>query len=247
MKVSVVTVCFNEIATIRRTVDSVLEQTHQDIQYIVIDGNSTDGTSAVLREYEENLDPLVVESDAGLYHAMNKSISYLTGDLVYFLNADDYFYDPRVVEMAARHFESDPTLDILSGRVNFFNVPVVRGKPYKRTEFRFDNKLQLYKRPNGQQCIFSKVRLFDSVGYFDTRFRICADYDWLLRAINQRRRIKFVDDYFACVDYTGISYTHNALRKREKRRIVFENSTFPELVLFTAARLRQIVEKAFHA
>lgn len=246
LKVSVVTVCFNEADTIARTVDSVLSQSHSNIQYVVIDGSSTDGTSEILRDYAQRIDTLVVEPDDGLYFAMNKAVRLAEGDIVYFLNADDHFFDSEVVTSAVQRFEGDHGLDILSGRIAYFNAPLVDGMPYRRTRFDFANKLELYKRPNSQQCIFVRAELFNTVGIFNTAYRLCADYEWLIRAINMNCRLQFVNQCFAHVDYTGISWTENALRKREKRRIILRHSSPTELIRFAAAGAKQLASRFLH-
>ena len=91
MKVSIITVCSNSAATIRDAIDSVLGQTYADIEYIVVDGASTDGTVDILREYEEEIARIISEPDGGIYDALNKGISFATGDIVGILNSDDFY------------------------------------------------------------------------------------------------------------------------------------------------------------
>jgi hypothetical protein len=97
------------------------------------------------------------------------------------------------------------------------------------------------KKNTSQQCVFTRKSLYgkNSVGTFDERYSICADYDWLIRAINKKRPIRFVDKVFAKVDYTGISYTQNNKRQWEKRLIIFRNSTVKELMIFLLSGLKQ--------
>jgi glycosyltransferase involved in cell wall biosynthesis len=230
--VSVVTVCYNEIDTISRCVESVVGQKNANIQYVVIDGCSTDGTSDILKKYGENIDKLVIEADEGIYSAMNKALKYCEGDIVYFLNADDYFYSDIVVEKAVKRFSDCPSLKILSGRVEFFNIPWRDGKPYARSDFSYSNKLELYRNPVPQQCIFVKRSLFEIHDGFNERYKMCADYDWLIRMLTHKVEVQQVDDYFCYFDYTGISYTQNKQRKREKNRIILFNSSFYELLVY---------------
>ena len=230
--VSVVTVCYNEIDTISRCVQSVIGQKNADIQYVVMDGCSTDGTADLLREYGDSIDHLVIEADDGIYSAMNKALEYCSGDIVYFLNADDYFYSNDTVEKAVKEFADDSSLKILSGRVKFFNVPLRDGKPYVRTDFSYQNKLELYRSPVPQQCTFVKRSLFQTYGGFNERYKMCADYDWLIRMLSQDIKVRHVDNYFCYFDYTGISYTQNKKRKREKNLIVLFNSSFYELLVY---------------
>lgn len=123
MKISIITVCFNNASTLRDTMRSVLGQTHPDMEYIVVDGASTDGTVSILREME----PLfrsrmkwVSEPDEGIYDAMNKGILMATGDVVGFLNGDDYYQDNRVLEDIARAFSENGT-DAVHGNLSYIN------------------------------------------------------------------------------------------------------------------------------
>jgi glycosyltransferase involved in cell wall biosynthesis len=240
---SVVTVCYNEIDTISRCVESVVGQKNADIQYVVIDACSTDGTSDILKKYGENIDKLVIEADEGIYSAMNKALKYCEGDIVYFLNADDYFYSDNVVEKSVKIFSECPSLEILSGRVEFFNTPLSDGKPYARSDFSYSNKLELYRSPVPQQCVFVKRSLFETHGGFNERYKMCADYDWLIRMLTHKVEVKQVDDYFCHFDYTGISYTQNKERKREKNRIILLNSSFYELLVYGFSGVTGLIRK----
>lgn len=246
LKFSIITVCFNEIETIERTIQSVLAQDYQDIEYLIIDGGSNDGTVELAEKYTGDGITLISEKDNGIYDAMNKALSLAHGDILYFLNADDYFYDDNVVSFAANCFEENPAIEILSGKIKFFNTPIVNGKPYRRDNFKFKNKLELYKNPNGQQCIFSRKAVFEKTGEFNLSYRLCADYEWLIRAINNKTNIHFVDRYFSNVDYQGVSYTSNTLRLREKRKIILLNSTIKESLSFMLLGLRQRLEALLH-
>ena len=239
MKVSVITVCRNEVKTIKRTIDSVLTQAYPTVEYIIIDGFSTDGTRAILSQYERYVSILISENDDGIYDAMNKGFSLSSGDVVYYLNGNDYFFSDLVVQSAVDTLKSSPETDILSGAVEYVNFPTVDRAKFRREDFNFENKMGLYKRPIPQQCIFSRRRVFDRVGVFDTRYSICADYDWLVRAITKGSTIQFVEDKFAFVDCTGISYVAQQRRISEKRRIILRQSTLAELFLFVIRGLKQ--------
>ena len=242
LKFSIVTVCFNEVETIERTIQSVLAQDYQDVEYLVIDGGSNDGTVELAEKYTGDGITLISEKDNGIYDAMNKALNLASGDILYFLNADDYFYDNNVLSFAAECFEHDQTVEILSGKIMFFNTPIINGKHYHRDNFLFKHKLELYKNPNGQQCIFSRKFIFDKIGNFNLAYPLCADYEWLIRAINNNTNIHFVDRYFSNVDYQGVSYTRNSQRLKEKRKIILLNSTLKESFLFLLLGLKQRLE-----
>src|SRR5688572_5464048 len=98
MKVSIITVCYQASSTIRHTIESVLTQSYPDIEYIIVDGKSTDGTPDIVNEYAQSIAHLVSEKDEGIYFAMNKGLALATGDLVGILNADDVYESPKVIE-----------------------------------------------------------------------------------------------------------------------------------------------------
>lgn len=237
--VTIITVCYNECDTISRCINSVLSQGYEYIQYIVIDGSSTDGTVPILRRYEKDLSVLVIEGDSGIYSAMNKALKYSRGDWVYFLNADDYFYGNNVVTNAISLLSVNPKASILSGRVQFFNTPIHDGKVYDRSDFSYKNKLELYRKPIPQQCLFINRRLFERYSHFDERYRICADYEWLVRMLTLRVPVLFTCDYFCYFDYTGVSCTEIKQRKREKNLIIIRNSTLFELFRFFISAIKQ--------
>ncbi|AWK90173.1 glycosyltransferase family 2 protein [Azospirillum thermophilum] len=181
MKVSVITVCRNAQAVIGRTLDSVALQTYGNIEHIVIDGASTDGTLDLLESHRPRLAALVSEPDTGIYDAMNKGLARATGDLVHFLNADDWFYDPGAVEAAVRFVERHPEGDLFYGDIEvrmpdgqtIIHVPQ---DPDKAAETMVCGCLP-------HQGTFARRSVFDRTGPFDTRWRVHADYDWFLKAI----------------------------------------------------------------
>ena len=244
--VTVITVCYNEIDCIRRCMESVLRQTYKNIQYVVVDGASTDGTTAIIEAYAADLFYYVSEVDNGIFPAMNKALAAAADGIVYFLNADDYFFSDDTVRDAVDCFVSDPGIELLSGRVRFFNTPLRDGTPYERADFSYVSKLDLYRRPIPQQCVFARRSLFDELGPYDERYRMCADYEWLIRALDRGTRVKQVDAYFCHFDYRGISYTENAKRKREKNLIILRNSSPRELLCYLIAGLAALPGRIFH-
>ena len=101
MKISIITVALNSISTIKRTIDSVISQDYQNIEFIIIDGGSVDGTLELISSYKKQIDVLISEKDNGLYDAMNKGYKLATGDIIGILNSDDYFYDNNTLSHVA--------------------------------------------------------------------------------------------------------------------------------------------------
>ena len=115
MKISIITVSFNSASTIRETLSSVAIQVYRNIEYIIVDGQSTDDTLKIIGEYRDLIDKIVSEPDIGIYHAMNKGINLATGNIIGFLNSDDVFYDEFVIEKIANKFFEEVNLDAVYG------------------------------------------------------------------------------------------------------------------------------------
>ena len=134
MKVSIITVVFNGIRTIEQTIKSVLNQSYKNIEYIIIDGGSTDGTLDIIRKYENYLSYIISEPDHGIYDAMNKGIQKSTGDIVGIINSDDW-YEVNTVSQVVERFESF-AVDLVYGDINFIgkNGEIIRSENYSLEE-----------------------------------------------------------------------------------------------------------------
>lgn len=179
MKVSIITVCKNAQDTIERTIKSVIAQSYNDIEFIIIDGVSTDNTISIINKYKNNITKFISESDSGIYNAMNKGINCSSGDILYFLNANDYLYDNDVIHNTVKFFNKSRA-DIVFGNTCFLdesgNIKELRA---------FDNvdKLFLTQENICHQCIFYKREVFEKCSNYDENYKIIADYDLNLKAI----------------------------------------------------------------
>ena len=178
MKISIVTVAFNAATTIRDTLASITSQRHKDVECIVIDGGSTDGTQSIVEAFGERITHFVSERDAGIYDAMNKGLALVTGDVVAFLNADDFYVDNRVLEDVAIAFDSgDHT--VVAGAVEQIDsarriVRIIRPKPNCYHNIRW---CVVPPHPG----IFVRTELARAAGGFDPSFRIAGDFDLFIR------------------------------------------------------------------
>ncbi len=180
MKITVITVCRNAAATIGRTIESVLAQDYPDIEYIIVDGMSTDGTMDIVARYRDRIARIIHEPDSGIYDAMNKGIRASTGDFITFANADDYYVDGTVVSKAIRCILDCPGKDIYGGDCliqNGLRLRLAR-QPAKISRLR----LFLGNLKCQQQMFFRRDLFIDRIGVYDCRYRIAADYEWNLRA-----------------------------------------------------------------
>lgn len=213
MKISVITVCRNAAKTIEETLSTLYSQTYKDIEHIVIDGVSTDGTLEILSKYKENISILVSEPDTGIYNAMNKGIKLATGDVVYFLNATDSLYDNNVLENAANEFKKHPDLEFLWGDVQFVeNDKDVRVATFENIKIKSD---LIYNNPC-HQSIFYKNNVFKKYGCYDETLPIYADYEFNARVlVLENVRCKYIPKVLSRFELGGVS---TALDEKIKSR-----------------------------
>ncbi|RCS27691.1 glycosyltransferase [Polaribacter sp. WD7] len=178
MKISIITVCYNSAKTIEKTFQSVASQTYQNIEYIVIDGKSTDDTLQIANKYQEVISNIVSEKDKGLYDAMNKGIALATGDIVGILNSDDVFNDETVLEDVAK-FHNQNNVDASVGNIIQFNNEGKTVRKYSAKNWN-PEKLKIGFMP-AHPAIFFKRDLFTKFGSYHLDFIIGADYELITR------------------------------------------------------------------
>jgi len=178
LRISIVTICYNNAKDIRSTIESVINQTYSNIEYIIIDGQSTDNSLNIIKEYEDYLAKFISEPDKNLYDAINKGMKLATGDIVGLIHAGDRLFDSKVVQKIADHFNNND-IDIMYGNsilVNGEDIPVrVNKSPeYKRS---------LSKRGwmPSHQSIYIKRNLLDKIGYYNLDLHPSSDYEFFLR------------------------------------------------------------------
>lgn len=183
MKFTIITVCYNSSAFLRDAILSVKNQTYQNIEYIIVDGRSTDGTIDIIRESEFLFGGglrWISEKDEGLYDAMNKGIMMATGDVVGILNSDDFFYDNSVLKKIAAAFGT-AEVEAIIGDIVFVKdsnhdkiIRYYSSRRWKPSKFAWG-----YMPPH--PSFFIKRELFEKFGYYKIDYRIAADYELLIR------------------------------------------------------------------
>ena len=212
MKVSIITIVYNGSQTIKDAIESVQGQDYDNIEYIVIDGNSTDGTQDIVRSYNGTISKFVSEADNGLYDALNKGIKTATGDVIGLLHADDVYHDTNVITKVVDAF-TNHNVDSLYGDLVYVNrkntSKVVRywrsGKYQKR------NFLKGWMPPH--PTFFVKSNILDKYGFYDTELKQAADYELMLRLLYKYDISTFyVPEIFVRMRVGGIS--NNSLKSR---------------------------------
>ena len=192
MKVSLITVSYNSARTIRDTLVSVQKQTYKDIEHIVVDGNSTDATIEIVKQFLDSakdasqdsakgvVTKFSCEKDKGIYDAMNKGLALATGDIIGVLNSDDFYCSNDVIENVVRAFQENET-DCLYGDLNYVD-PIDTSKivrKWRSGAYLRENFLKGWMPPH--PTFFVKKSCYDSFGTFDTQFKSAADYELMLR------------------------------------------------------------------
>ena len=179
MKISIITVCFNSQQTIRATIKSVLRQSYKQVEYIIIDGASTDNTVKIIKEFSNSIDVFVSESDAGIYDAINKGISKSSGDVVGLLHADDVFDNRSVIDNVMLLF--DENVDMIYGDINYVDrndiYRVIRrwkSDSYKKGKFKWG-----WMPPH--TSFFIKKSCYIKHGLYNLNLGSSADYELMLR------------------------------------------------------------------
>lgn len=179
LKVTVITAVYNGGLYIGQTIKSILEQTYPNIEYIIIDGGSTDNTLDIIRKHDDRISYWISEPDTGIYDAWNKAIPLASGDWISFVGADDILL-PNTVQHFVNHIAQSkiPHIEFVSAKVQLVDPvlkPIrIKGAPWSWPRFRRFMDI-------GHVGAFHKATLFEKYGLFDTSFRIAADYEFLLR------------------------------------------------------------------
>jgi len=213
-KLSVITIVYNNVRDIERTMLSVLNQTYPNIEYIIIDGDSTDGTREIIEKYSKKLAKFVSEEDKGIYDAMNKGLALATGDYVLFMNSGDEIYDAETVSQV---FDTAPGADIYYGETEMYNDNWESlGQRRHQAPDTFDWHSFKHGMCISHQAIYVKRNLAVS---YDLRYKYSADIDWIIRAAKNASSIVNTNIYVAKYLVGGMSKQKHWASLKERFRI----------------------------
>lgn len=221
MRYSIITINYNNKEGLKRTIDSVVCQTYNDFEYIVIDGESTDGSVDIIREHEKYITYWVSEKDRGIYHAMNKGVSQAHGDYCIFMNSGDYFCSLDVLHKVSL---IETYKDIIIGNVISESGTIISQLPHREISL-----YHLYSGAIPHQGTFIKTILLKETPYDET-LKITADWKFFLqKIIIENCSVEFIKDIIAIYDTNGISSTNQILMREEKEKVLAE--FFPSRIL----------------
>lgn len=216
MKITMLTVTYNSSATLRETIESVLEQDHDDLEYFIVDGASTDGTQDIIRSYEDRLSGWISEPDRGISDAFNKGIRMAGGDVIGILNSDDLLA-PGALRKVAQAFRADT--DVLYGKAHRLYADGTLRDYLPR-----DLKIFSYKMPLVHPATFVRRSAYETYGMFEVRYRYCMDRAVLYQMYRGGARFQYLDEYLAFYRMGGRSETHywdGTLREGEEISVAF--------------------------
>lgn len=246
MKISVITVCFRAEKTIAKTIESVKRQTYADVEYIIVDGASTDGTMEVIeRTLGDYPAKVVSEPDRGIYDAMNKGIALAEGDYLHFLNAGDIYCDEQVLEKTALIIEKTGA-DIVYGDIEYLYPD---GSRERRN---YDGKCakQIYYLTGdciNHQAMFAGKKLFEE-DPFDISLPICADRDWMIKKSKEKASFHAMGFPVCVYSYDGVSLLQKDEYKKEAAFCIRKHYPwgYPVFAVFEFMRNNRFLSGALH-
>ena len=189
--VSIVTATFNRKEFLEETIQSVINQTYDNIEYVIIDGGSTDGTLDVIKKYDDKINFWISRPDNSMYEAINDGIKNCNGDIIAILNSDDKYIDEEVIQLVVNHFQNEPDIDGIYGNLIRLYEKSFR---YKRL-FQVNYEQYLVSGKGTfvpHSTLFIKRRLIEKVGLYDTHYRFASDYDFILRCL-KNGNLKYIN------------------------------------------------------
>ena len=227
-KLSIITINYNNVNGLNKTINSVVNQTYKNFEYIVIDGGSTDGSVELIKSYQDKINFWLSEPDKGIYNALNKGINHSNGEYLLFLNGDDCLINNDALKKISKHLENK---DLIYFDINYINKNCIKKITYPDSlSFYF-----FYTNTICHQSIFFKKELFSKYGLYDEELKIVSDWKFIMLSIvKYKASYSHVNDVFCVFDNTGISNTddknnkHIQLHLEERRKVLEEE--FPLFV-----------------
>jgi glycosyltransferase involved in cell wall biosynthesis len=209
MRISIITINYNNLTGLKNTIKSVLDQTFFDFEFIVIDGGSTDGSKAYIQAHSEQFNYWVSEPDKGVYHAMNKGLSKATGEFCLFLNSGDYLFSPSLLEDVVRQI--DRSVSMCYGLIKWESSTVLWNP--RRDIAYFEMAFQSLIPHQG---VFFNTSLLRKIGGYKEEYRVISDWAAMLTLIRKGERTQKIDCIVSICETQGISATYERLAKKER-------------------------------
>jgi len=224
LKISIVTVVYNNKKGLEQTIESVLSQKFKDFEYIVVDGGSIDGTLDIIKKYEKYIDRWVSEKDTGIYDAMNKGAKISEGGYLYFLNSGDYLFDENVLDRIAKHIKQNNSNLIVGKIIRLHNGLEDLFSRVEMRRLKFGVTLP-------HQGSFIKNSVFKKINGYDTHYKIAGDFDFFCRFYKKGFSYKVIEEIVAYMPSGGAS-SNKKITLPESYKIIVNYFGYPYALLF---------------
>jgi len=235
MKISVITVCFNSKKTIENTIKSVIGQSYSDIEYIVIDGGSTDGTVDLIKRYKEKISIIKSEPDKGIYDAINKGISLASGKIISILHSNDIFYDEQTLTKVHKYFNDHSDLKVLLSDIAFKKNLMKKNtlRYYSSKSFK-PWMLRIGFSPPHTSSFITK-QTYEKIGFYDTSFKIAGDFEFFIRCFLKERTSYMISNQCSVImspgGLSGRNYKSYLISSLEINKALKENGFYSNILL----------------
>lgn len=223
MKISIITINYNNSQGLKRTIESVINQTYNEIEYIIIDGGSTDESLEIIKRHQTKINYWISEPDKGIYNAMNKGVMQASGDYLLFLNSGDWLCNKNVMFNNIQHLKENQS-------IIYFNIYYVDTSNGVKKLFEYPDKLSFYFFFNQticQQSIFFKKDLFENYGLFRDDLKIISDWEFIMRCIvKHEENYRHINNCFSYAEDGGYSSENMDLLHLERDSILKKDYAF---------------------
>ena len=244
-KISVITTTYNSASTIEDTIKSVIEQDYPAIEYIIVDGLSTDNTLEIVNKYKNKLSKIISEKDTGIYDALNKGINEATGDIIALLHSDDFFIDKNVISKVVKAFEENNT-DSVYGNLYYVNKDNTTKIVRKWVSGNYKHGMFVNGWMPPHPAFFVKKICYEKHGVFNLNFKSAADYELMLRFLHKHKiSTSYINEYLVKMRVGGKSNASvkNRIKANQEDRAAWSvNGLNPMFYTLMLKPLRKIIQ-----
>lgn len=237
-KISIITINYNDAIGLQKTFKSVFSQSYQEFEYLVIDGNSSDGSKEIILQNAQHIDYWVSEKDNGVYNALNKGIKKATGTYLIFMNSGDTFYNQDVLQQIVPYLDDD--ISILYGNSAYYNEDIFVRNEFPPSHLTFN---YFFNFALNHQATITKRELFEKYFYYNEEYKICADWEFLTYVLCAKNEsYRYINEFICNYDLNGISADEKNKKRYESEREQSLKKYFP-LMFDDYIALKQLEDK----
>jgi glycosyltransferase involved in cell wall biosynthesis len=238
--ISIITVVFNGEKFLEETIESVINQIYDNVEYIIIDGGSTDSTLDIVKQYEDRIDYWVSETDGGIYDAMNKGITLCSGKIVGIVNADDVLYK-NATEKVAKVF-IDQGISFTCGTVHICNEDGEFIRESRSLDAIELNTLKYKQMPFPHPTVFVSINTYKNLGLYDTEFKVSADYDFVLKLLSVNSKFSYIQSPISKFRLGGVSGGYKSVFENRKVLLKHHVSSIQVYSYFLPSLIKRVIK-----